>query len=74
MSDKQQYGYLKDISPDKIKRNPDNPRLFFRSEEMDTLMASIRRYNIQVPINVNEEGNEYVLEHGHKKRWKNNLI
>jgi ParB family transcriptional regulator, chromosome partitioning protein len=68
MSDTQQ-GYLKEISPDKIRRNPDNPRLFFRFEEMDTLMASIRRYNIQVPINVYEEGNEYVLIDG-ERRWR----
>jgi ParB-like chromosome segregation protein Spo0J len=32
---------LKEISPDKIRRNPDNPRIFFRDEEMDTLGASI---------------------------------
>lgn len=66
---KQPHGYLKDISPDRIIRNPENPRLFFRPEEMDTLMASIRRYNIQVPITVYEEGDRYVLIDG-ERRWR----
>jgi ParB family chromosome partitioning protein len=61
--------YLKDISPDKIERNPQNPRLFFRPEEMDTLMASIRRYGIQVPIVVYEDKNGYVLIDG-ERRWR----
>src|SRR6266576_4613392 len=65
----QAQAYLKDISPDKIKRNPENPRLFFRSEELDTLMASIRRYGIQVPISVYADGNHYVLIDG-ERRWR----
>lgn len=61
--------YLKEISPDNIRRNHQNPRLFFRSEEMDTLMSSIRRYGIQVPISVYADGNEYVLIDG-ERRWR----
>ena len=61
--------YVKDIPPSKIRRNPDNPRLFFRPEELDTLMASIRRYGIQVPISVYEDGDEYVLIDG-ERRWR----
>jgi ParB/RepB/Spo0J family partition protein len=61
--------HLKDISPDKIRRNPENPRLFFRPEEMDTLMASIRRFGIQVPITVYEDGDHYVLIDG-ERRWR----
>jgi len=61
--------YLKDISPDRIQRNPDNPRLFFRPEEMDTLMASIRKYGIQVPIVVFEEKDDYILIDG-ERRWR----
>ncbi len=67
--DKQPHGYLKDLSPDKIERNPENPRLFFRPEEMDTLMASIRRYGIQVPITVYEDGGVFVLIDG-ERRWR----
>lgn len=69
MTDKQPPSYVRDISPDKIARNPHNPRLFFRAEEMDTLMASIRRYGIQVPISVYEDKNKYVLIDG-ERRWR----
>lgn len=61
--------HLKEISPDKITRNPENPRLFFRPEEMDTLMASIRRYGIQVPIAVYEDNDSFVLIDG-ERRWR----
>ncbi|MDR6189193.1 ParB family chromosome partitioning protein [Agrobacterium pusense] len=67
--DKQPHGQLRDLSPEKIIRNPENPRLFFRPEEMDTLMASIRRYGIQVPLTVYEEDDEYVLIDG-ERRWR----
>jgi ParB family chromosome partitioning protein len=60
---------LQDLSPDKIRRNPDNPRLFFRDEEMDTLTASIRRYGIQVPITVYAERSHFVLIDG-ERRWR----
>ncbi len=69
MSEKQVTGHLREISPDKIHRNPDNPRLFFRPEEMDTLMGSIRRYGIQVPLTVYEEEDEFVLIDG-ERRWR----
>lgn len=36
---------------------------------MDTLLASIRRYNIQVPITVYQEGNDFVLIDG-ERRWR----
>src|ERR1700678_1576287 len=60
---------LKEIAPAKIERNPDNPRLFFRDEEMDTLIASIRRFGIQVPIAVYEEHGHFVLIDG-ERRWR----
>ena len=69
MTEKQPTGQLREISPDRISRNPDNPRLFFRPEEMDTLLASIRRYGIQVPISVYQEGDAYVLMDG-ERRWR----
>jgi ParB family chromosome partitioning protein len=69
MKEKQTRSYVKDISPDEISRNPDNPRLFFRAEEMDTLMASIRRYGIQVPISVYEDKKGFVLIDG-ERRWR----
>lgn len=62
-------GKLQEIPIDLIDRNPDNPRLFFRSEEMDTLMASINRFRIQVPITVYKEGGRYFLIDG-ERRWR----
>jgi len=60
---------LKEIAPDLIKRNDDNPRLFFREEEMDLLIRSIKRYGIQVPITVYQEGSHFVLIDG-ERRWR----
>jgi ParB/RepB/Spo0J family partition protein len=60
---------LRQLSPDDIKKNPDNPRLFFRPEEMDTLVASIQRYGIQVPLTVYKDGKDYILIDG-ERRWR----
>lgn len=62
-------GRLKHISPSRIVRNPENPRLIFRQEEMDSLMLSIDKYGIQVPLSVYEQGDHYVLIDG-ERRWK----
>lgn len=59
---------LREISPDQIFRNRENPRLFFRSEEMNSLLASISRYGIQVPLTVFEEGKKFYLIDG-ERRW-----
>lgn len=60
---------LRDIDPAKILRNPENPRLFFRPEEVATLMSSIKRYGIQVPISVYEADGKFVLIDG-ERRWR----
>src|ERR1044071_6682683 len=60
---------LKEIPTDHIKRNPENPRLVFRSEELASLMASINRYGIQVPITVYKDRDHYVLIDG-ERRWR----
>ena len=65
----QQSHQVKEISPDRISRNPENPRLVFRSEELDTLLLSIRKFGIQVPITVYEENGNYVLIDG-ERRWR----
>src|SRR3989338_1423416 len=62
-------GKLSGISPDKIVRNPDNPRLIFREEDMAELLESIRAVGIKVPISLYQEGNKYVLIDG-ERRWK----
>jgi ParB/RepB/Spo0J family partition protein len=60
---------VREISPDEIKRNEDNPRLVFRAEELETLLLSIKRYGIQVPLTVFQEGRKYVLIDG-ERRWR----
>lgn len=65
MSEKAILNY---ISPDNIERNPDNPRIFFRPDELDSLLSSINKYGIQVPINVYREKSHYVLIDG-ERRW-----
>lgn len=64
-----QINQLREISPGRIARNPENPRLVFRQEEMDTLLRSIKKFGIQVPITVYEQDGEFVLIDG-ERRWR----
>jgi ParB/RepB/Spo0J family partition protein len=49
--------------------NPENPRLVFRQEEMESLMRSIDSFGIQVPLTVYHEGHFYYLIDG-ERRWR----
>ena len=60
---------LRLISPSEIKPNPENPRLVFRQEEMESLMLSIDRHGIQVPLTVYEDGDHFTLLDG-ERRWR----
>jgi ParB family chromosome partitioning protein len=60
---------LADISPDRIRSNPENPRLIFREEEMRILRESIRSIGIQIPLTVYREGTHYVILDG-ERRWR----
>jgi ParB family chromosome partitioning protein len=60
---------VRELSPEKIARNPENPRLIFRAEELDALLTSINKFGIQVPITVYQEGEKYVLIDG-ERRWR----
>jgi len=60
---------LHEIPPDKIRPNPDNPRLVFREEEMRELMDSIKEVGIKVPISLYEDGNHFILIDG-ERRWR----
>lgn len=60
---------LQEINPDEIKRNPDNPRLIFREEEMNELLESIREVGIRVPISVYRTDGRYTLIDG-ERRWR----
>lgn len=69
MSIPQKKSKLKYISPDKIQPNPENPRVIFREEEMDTLLQSIVEHGIQVPVSVFEDEGIYYLIDG-ERRWR----
>ena len=60
---------LKQISPDDIMPNPENPRMIFRENDMRELRESIREVGIRVPISVYKEYNKYVLLDG-ERRWR----
>src|SRR6266446_5893901 len=60
---------LQEISPDRIRKNPDNPRLVFREDEMNELLESIREVGIKVPVSLYEDGQHYVLIDG-ERRWR----
>jgi ParB family chromosome partitioning protein len=56
------------IPVEKIKRNPENPRIYFRQNELEELTESIRLYGVMVPISVFKEGQSYILIDG-ERRW-----
>ena len=62
-------GVLEYISPLSIQRNEDNPRIFFRPNEMEDLLYSISKLGIQVPISVYKKDTKYILIDG-ERRWK----
>ena len=69
MADEHTKAELQDIPVEQIEPNPENPRLLFRSGELEELVESIRRYGVQVPITVYRSGNKYVLLDG-ERRWR----
>ena len=64
MTEKRSPGRLQQIPPENIDRNPENPRLIFRQEEMDSLMVSIDTHGVQVPLTVYREAEGYRLIDG----------
>lgn len=60
---------LDQIPVERIRPNPENPRLMFRQGELDELQESIRLYGVQVPIAVYKDGNHFVLIDG-ERRWR----
>ncbi len=60
---------LTHVSPDSIHKNPDNPRVIFREDELDALMRSIEQVGIQVPLSVYEKRGKYILIDG-ERRWR----
>ena len=62
-------GKLAHVPPSRIDRNPENPRLIFRQQDMDSLLVSIDTHGIQVPLTVYREGKSYRLIDG-ERRWR----
>jgi ParB/RepB/Spo0J family partition protein len=60
------------VDPKALDRNPDNPRLIFRDEEMQALQDSIRAQGILVPLTVYSDGKIYRLLDG-ERRWRSAL-
>lgn len=60
---------LREINPDIIRKNPDNPRLIFREDEMNELLESIREVGIKVPLSVYPDHQRYTLIDG-ERRWR----
>jgi ParB/RepB/Spo0J family partition protein len=53
-----------------IAKNPENPRLIFREEDLDVLMRSIEQVGIQVPLSVYQiKSGKYYLIDG-ERRWR----
>lgn len=58
--------------PQRIQRNPDNPRIIFHQEELDALQDSIRQQGILVPLTVYEDDRKLFLLDG-ERRWRSAL-
>lgn len=57
------------VDPQSIRRNPDNPRLIFREDELKSLEDSIFEQGILVPLTVYAEGSHFVILDG-ERRWR----
>ena len=57
------------LDPNIIERNPENPRLIFRQDELQALQDSIASQGVLVPVSVYVDGNKYVLLDG-ERRWR----
>ena len=63
------HSHLQEISVERIDQNPENPRIFFRQEELDSLLDPIRQFGVQVPITVYKHRHRYTLIDG-ERRWR----
>lgn len=57
------------IDPQQLKRNPENPRLIFRQDELDALQESIAKQGILVPLTIYRDGRSFYLLDG-ERRWR----
>lgn len=57
------------VNPREIDRNPENPRLIFRAEDLEALEDSIKLQGILVPLTLYEHGDRFVILDG-ERRWR----
>jgi ParB family chromosome partitioning protein len=57
------------VDPSQLERNPENPRLIFRLEDLELLQDSIKNQGILVPLTVYRDGKRYILLDG-ERRWR----
>jgi ParB family chromosome partitioning protein len=57
------------LDPRLLDRNPENPRLIFRQQELDALQDSISQQGILVPLSVFQEHKRFILLDG-ERRWR----
>jgi ParB family chromosome partitioning protein len=57
------------IDPQKLRANPENPRLIFHQDELRILRDSIKRQGVLVPLTVYRDQQRYVILDG-ERRWR----
>lgn len=57
------------VAPERIDRNPENPRLIFRSDELASLEDSIKQQGILVPLTLYDTAKGYIILDG-ERRWR----
>lgn len=60
------------LSPRDIRPNPENPRLIFHADELDSLQRSIAAQGILVPLTVYQDGKRAYILDG-ERRWRSAL-
>jgi ParB family chromosome partitioning protein len=57
------------VDPKQLDRNPENPRLIFRADDLKALEESIAGQGILVPLTVYKDGRRYKILDG-ERRWR----
>lgn len=60
------------LNTSQINANPENPRLIFHEDELETLSQSISKQGILVPLTVYQEGKKFIILDG-ERRWRCSL-
>lgn len=60
------------VEPQELHRNPENPRLIFRQEELQELEDSIAKQGILVPLTVFQDKSKFYILDG-ERRWRSSL-